>query len=76
MWPWRENRNFKRYFWVIENVPKKQRRGNRLISGLKMRGFRLREGPDRSLAKDVTKIGDTFAGFICVKAEGDCGFRG
>jgi len=30
----------------------------------------LREGPDRSLAKDVTKNGDTYGGFRCVKTEG------
>lgn len=35
------NMNFKRYFWVIGNVPKKQRRGNHALSSLKNRGFKL-----------------------------------
>lgn len=47
---------FKRYFWGIGNVPKKQRRGNRPISGLKMRGFRLREGPDRPVPKMLPRM--------------------
>jgi len=43
------NRNFKQAFWASRKVPKNSPGGNRPISALNMRDFRLREGPHRSL---------------------------
>jgi len=45
------NRNFKQAFWASRKVPKNSPGGKRPLSGLNMKGFRLREGPHRSLCQ-------------------------
>ncbi len=47
----RTNRNYKKPFCLGRKVPKNSPGGKRPLSGLNMKGFRLREGPHRSLCQ-------------------------
>ena len=64
---------FKRYFWSIGKVPKRQRGGSTTpISGLNMRGAGCEKGLPGLCAQDIPKESDAGAGHRWVKTKGEC----